>query len=72
MSADAAKKRYHLFSLWGASTKTALCGRKLVDPWTVDHKGMHDNVCASCTKFALKDGRDPKKYSPIEDRGGSR
>lgn len=63
-----AKKRYHLFSLWGVSNKTALCGIKMENPWTVDHEGMHDNVCANCTKFALKDGRDPKKYSPIEDR----
>jgi ribosome-binding protein aMBF1 (putative translation factor) len=63
-------KKYHLFTLWGASTHIAMCGRKLADPWTVDHEGMYDNVCAACAITAVKAGKDPRKFSPIEDRGG--
>lgn len=63
-------KKYHLFDMWGASTRITLCGRKLVDPWTVDHKGMHKNVCGSCQRVARLRGSNPRKYSPIEERKG--
>lgn len=61
-------KRYHLMTLWGASTGIAMCGRKLANPWTVDEPGMYRNVCKACERTCYKNGKSISKCSPIEDR----